>query len=60
LFYQLHPPPGAAELDPGVILADGGESAEESEEEDPEEMEPVDESDDEGGHVSGLDTDRED
>jgi hypothetical protein len=60
LFYQLHPPPGAAELDPGVILADGGESAEESEEEeDPEEMEPVDESDDEGGHVSGVDTDRE-
>jgi hypothetical protein len=61
LFYQLHPPPSATKLDPGVILADGGESAEESEEgEDPEEMELVDESDDEGGHVSGVDTDRED
>jgi hypothetical protein len=61
LFYQLHPPPGAAELDPGVILAYGGESAEESkEEEDPEEMELVDESDDEGGHVLGVDTNRED
>jgi hypothetical protein len=61
LFYQLHPPPGAAELDPGVIFADGGESTEESEEEeDPEEMELVDESDDEGGHISGVDTDRED
>jgi hypothetical protein len=32
LYYQLHPPPGAAELDPGVILADGGESEEEEEE----------------------------
>jgi hypothetical protein len=31
LFYQLHPPPGAAELDPSVILVDGGESEEESE-----------------------------
>jgi hypothetical protein len=38
LFYQLHRPPSAAELDPGVILADGGESEEESEEEDPKEM----------------------
>jgi hypothetical protein len=61
LFYQLHPPPGAAELYPSVILADGGESVEESEEkEDPKEMELVDESDDEGGHVSGVDTDCED
>jgi hypothetical protein len=60
LFYQLHPPPGAAELDLGVILADGGESVEESEEEeDPEEMELVDESDDEGGRVSGMDTDHD-
>jgi hypothetical protein len=59
LFYQLHPPPGAVELDPGVILADGGES-EESEEEDPEELELIDESDDEGSHVSGMDTDHED
>jgi hypothetical protein len=61
LFYQLHPPPSAAELDPGVILADGGKSEEESEEEeDPEEMELVDESDDKGGHVSGVDTDHKD
>jgi hypothetical protein len=57
----VHPSPGAAELDPGVILVDGGESEEESEEEeDPKELELVDESDDEGGHVSGMDTDHED
>jgi hypothetical protein len=61
LYYQLHPPPSAAEFDPGVILADGGESKDESkEEEDPEEIELVDESDDEGGHVLGMDTDHED
>jgi hypothetical protein len=60
LYYQLHPPPGAVELDPGVILANGGESKEESEEEYPKELELVDESDDEGGHVSGMDTDHED
>jgi hypothetical protein len=59
LYYQLHPPPGAGELDPGVIFTDGGES-EESEEEDPEEIELIDESDDEGGHVLGMDTDHED
>jgi hypothetical protein len=59
LFYQLHPPPGAAELDPDVILADGGESEEEPKEY-PKELELVDESDDEGGHVSGMDTDHED
>jgi hypothetical protein len=60
LYYQLHPPLGAAELDPSVILADGGESEESKEEEDPEELELVDESDDEGGHVFGMDTDHED
>jgi hypothetical protein len=60
LYYQLHPPPGAAELDPGVIVADGGEFEEEFEEEDPEELELVDESDDGGGRVSGMDTDHED
>jgi hypothetical protein len=60
LFYQLHPPPSVAELDPGVILADGDESEEESEEEDPEEIVLIDGSDDEGGHVSGMDTDHED
>jgi hypothetical protein len=59
LFYQLHPPPSAAELDPGVILADGGEFEEGSEEEDTEEIELIDESNDEGGHVSGMDTDHE-
>jgi hypothetical protein len=57
LYYQLHPPPRAVELDPVVILADGGESEEEFKEEDPEEVELVDESDDEGGHVSRMDTD---
>jgi hypothetical protein len=31
LFYQLHPPLGAAKLDVGLILVDGGESKEESE-----------------------------
>jgi hypothetical protein len=61
LYYQLHPPPRAAELDPGVILADGGESEEESEEEEePKEIELVDESDDEGGRVSRMDTNHED
>jgi hypothetical protein len=60
MYYQLHPPPGVAELDPGVILADGGESKEEPEEEDPEEIELVDESDDGGGHVLGMDTNHED
>jgi hypothetical protein len=60
LYYQLRPPPGAAKLDPGVIVADGGETEEESEQEDPEELELVDESDDEGGCVSGMDTDHED
>jgi hypothetical protein len=61
LYYQLHPPPGAAELEPGVIVADGGEYEEESnEEEDPKELELVDESDDEEGRVSRMDTDHED
>jgi hypothetical protein len=61
LYYQLHPPPGAAKLDLRVILADGDESEEESEEEeDPEELELIDESDDEGGRVSRMDTDHED
>jgi hypothetical protein len=59
LYYQLHPPPSVAELDPRVILAYGGEF-EESKEEDPKEIELVDESDDEGGHVLGMDTDHED
>jgi hypothetical protein len=41
LYYQLHPPPGAAELDPGVILADGGESEEELEEEEGQNLEAM-------------------
>jgi hypothetical protein len=60
LYYQLHPPPSAAELDLGVILVDGGESEESKDEEDPKELELVDESDDEGGHVSRMDTNHED
>jgi hypothetical protein len=60
----LHPydnPAGAAEMDPRVVLADGGEPDEENEgEEDPEELVSIDESDDEGSGVSGMDTDHED
>ena len=41
-------------MDPGVILADGSESKEE--EEDPEELVIIDESDNEGGNISGMDT----
>jgi hypothetical protein len=46
---RLHPydnPVGAAEMDPRVVLADGGEPDEENEEEDPEELVLIDESDD--------------
>lgn len=59
LHHRLDPHhlPGAAEMDPGVILADEGEPDEE--EEDPEELVQIDESDDEGGCVSGMDTDHE-
>ena len=45
-------------MDPGVILADGSES-EEEEEEDPEELVMIDESDNEGGNISGMDTEPE-
>ena len=45
-------------MDPGVIIADNDE-LEEEEEEDPEELVMVDESDNEGGNVSGMDTDHE-
>ena len=45
-------------MNPGVILADDSES-EEEEEEDPEELVMVDESDNEGGNISGMDTDPE-
>jgi hypothetical protein len=42
-------------MDPGVIIADDDEL--EEEEEDLEELVMVDESDNEGGDVSGMDTD---
>ena len=44
-------------MDPGVILADGSES--EEEEEDPEELVMIDESDNKGGNISGMDTEPE-
>ena len=44
-------------MDPGVILADESES--EEEEEDPEELVMIDESDNEGGNISGMDTENE-
>ena len=50
--------PQADAMDPGVIIADYHE-LEEEEEEDPEELVMVDESDNEGGNVSGMDTDHE-
>ena len=46
-------------MNPGVILADDSESEEEEEEEDPKELVMVDESDNEGGNISGMDTDPE-
>ena len=49
--------PQANAMDPGVILADGSESKEE--EEDPEELVMIDESDNEGGNISGMDTEPE-
>ena len=45
-------------MDPNVILADDSES-EEEEEEDPEELVMIDESDNEGGNISRMDTDHE-
>ena len=44
-------------MDPGVILADDDES--EEEEEDPEELVMIDESDNEGDNISGMDTEPE-
>ena len=44
-------------MDPGVILADESES--EEEEEDPEELVMIDESDNEGGNISRMDTENE-
>ena len=52
--------PQADAMDPGVILADGSESEEEEEEEeDPEELVMIDESDNEGGNISRMDTEPE-
>ena len=48
--------PQADEMDPGVIIANNDEL---KEEEDPEELVMVDESDNEGGNVFGMDTDPE-
>ena len=50
------PLPGAAEIDPAVIVADDDMELDEEEEE-PEELVPIDERDDEGGNVSGIDDD---
>ena len=49
--------PQADAMDPGVILADGSES--EEEEEDLEELVMIDESDNEGENISGMDTEPE-
>ena len=48
--------PQADAMDPGVILADDDE---EEEEEDPEELVMIDESDNEGGNISEMDTEPE-
>ena len=50
--------PQANAMDPGVILVDDDES-EEEEEEDPKELVMIDESDNEGGNISGMDTEPE-
>ena len=50
--------PQANEMDPGVIIADNDE-LEEEEEEDPKELVMINESDNEGGNVAGMDTDHE-
>ena len=50
--------PQADVMDPGVIIADDDEP-EEEEEEDPKEVVMVNKSDNEGGNVSGMDTDHE-
>ena len=49
--------PQADAMDPGAIIVDDDEL--EEEEEDPEELVMVNESDNEGGNVSGMDTDHE-
>jgi hypothetical protein len=47
---------GVAEMNLAVLVAaDDGASNDDDEEEDPEELMEINESDDEGGHVSGVD-----
>ena len=57
LHNRLHPyfPPGAAEMELGALIADD----EDMEVEEPEEPMQVDDSDDEGGNNSGMDSDHE-
>ena len=50
--------PKADVMDPGVIFVDGSES-EEEEEEDPKELVMIDESDNQGGNISRMDTEPE-
>jgi hypothetical protein len=59
LHNQLHTfvPPGDAKMEPGVILAEDDVEMDEDHEKEPE-ME-VNESDDEGGNVLGMDSDHE-
>jgi hypothetical protein len=52
--------PGAAEMDPAVITATNDGAIDADGEEEPEELMMIDESDDEGGHVSGVDSDHDD
>jgi len=58
---QLHPfhPPGAAEMEDGTVIIDDGMVVGEEGAKDEGPVMDVDESDDEGGHASGMDTDDE-
>jgi hypothetical protein len=50
---------GAAEMDPAVIVADDDMEVDVEEKEDLEELMPIDEDDDVGGNVSGVDSDHD-
>jgi hypothetical protein len=52
------PLPRAVELDPAVLVVDDDMEAD-AEEEDPEEVEPINEDDDVGGNISGMDSDHD-
>jgi Skp family chaperone for outer membrane proteins len=52
--------PRAAEMDPAVIVAPDDGAPDADGEEEPEELMMIDESDDEGGHVSGVHSDHDD